>query len=109
MRGSVIAYVEVLDVGKDLIVKSEVVGWDDIHTGILLDLPMCQTETLGLSQELLLGDLASPVVLGGLLQVTVDTHARETEDRSVELSAMEPQTSLELWGKNVRLNHLCCV
>lgn len=95
--------------GKNLIVKSEVVGWDDIHAGILLDLPMCQTETLGLSKELLLGDLASPVVLGGLLQVTVDTHARETEDRSLYLSATGPQMSLEAWKKNVRLNHLCCV
>lgn len=79
------AYVEVLDVGKDLVVESEVVGWDDVDTGILLDLPVSKTEALGLSQELLLGDLASPVVLGGLLEVTVRTHARETEDRSVEL------------------------
>lgn len=71
--------------GKDLIVESEVVGWDDVDTGILLDLPVSKTEALGLSQELLLGDLASPVVLGGLLEVTVRTHARETEDRSVQL------------------------
>ena len=65
---------------EDLIVKSKVVGWDDINTGILLDLPVSKTETLGLREELLLGDLASPVVLGGLLEVTVGTHARETED-----------------------------
>lgn len=71
---------------KDLIVKSKVVGWDDVDTGILLDLPVSKTEALGLSEELILGDLASPVVLGGLLEVTVRTHARETEDRSVDLS-----------------------
>lgn len=73
-------YVEVLDVGKDLIVKSKVVGWNDINTGILLDLPVSNTEALGLSKEIILGDLASPVVLRGLLQVTVGTHAWETED-----------------------------
>lgn len=75
-------HVEVLDVGKDLIVESKVVGWDDVNTGILLDLPVSKTETLGLSEKLLLGDLASPVVLGSLLQVTVGTHAGETEDSS---------------------------
>lgn len=71
--------------GKDLIVESKVVGWDDVDTGILLDLPVSKTKALGFRQELLLGDLASPVVLGGLLEVTVHTHARETEDRSVDL------------------------
>jgi hypothetical protein len=76
------AYIEVLDVGENLIVESEVIGWDDVDTSILLDLPMCETETLGLGQKLLLGDLASPVVLGGLLQVTVHAHAGKTEDRS---------------------------
>lgn len=76
------AYGEILDVCKDLIVKSKVVGWDDVNTGILLDLPVSKTETLGLREEILLGDLASPVVLGGLLEVTVGTHARETEDRA---------------------------
>jgi hypothetical protein len=30
-----------------------------------------------------LGELASPVCFGCFLQVTVDSHARETEDRSV--------------------------
>lgn len=65
---------------KDLIVKSKVVGWDDVNTSILLDLPVSESETLGLGKELLLGDLASPVVLGGLLEVTVGTHAWEAED-----------------------------
>lgn len=72
--------------GKDLIVESEVVGWDDVDTGILLDLPVSKTEALGLSEELILGDLSTPVVLGGLLEVTVRTHAGETEDRPVEWS-----------------------
>lgn len=82
--------------GKDLIVKSEVVGWDDVNTSILLDLPMCKTETLGLSKELLLGDLGRPVVLGCLLQVTVGTHARETEDRSSWDISIELQVRFEL-------------
>lgn len=74
------AYGEILDVCKDLIVESKVVGWDDVNAGILLDLPVGKTETLGLGEEVILGDLASPVVLGGLLKVTVGTHAWETED-----------------------------
>lgn len=80
------AYREILDVCKDLIVKSKVVGWDDINTGILLDLPVSKAKTLGLGEEILLGDLASPVVLSGLLKVTVGTHAWETEDGAVKTS-----------------------
>ena len=62
---------------KDVIVESEVVGRDNVDTGILLDLPVGETEPLTLSEESLLGDLVGPVGLVGLLEVTKDTHAAE--------------------------------
>lgn len=46
---------------EDLIVESKVVGGDDVDTGILLDLPVSKTESLGLSEEVSLRDLATPV------------------------------------------------
>lgn len=55
------AYTEVLDMGKDLVIKSKVVARDDIDTGVLLDLPVGETETLGLSKEIGLRNIASPV------------------------------------------------
>lgn len=72
---------EELVVVKDLIVESEVVAGDNIDTGILLDLPVLQTETLALSEELVTGDLSTPVSFGGLLQVTELTHTGETQNR----------------------------
>ena len=69
--------------GKDLIVESKVIAGDDVYAGFLLDVPVLKTEPLGLTKELGLGELASPVCFGCFLQVTVDSHARETEDRSV--------------------------
>lgn len=75
---------EELVVVEDLIVESEVVAGDNIDTGILLDLPVLQTETLALSEELIAGDLVSPVSLGGLLQVTESSHTGETQNRSIQ-------------------------
>lgn len=46
---------------EDLIVESKVVGGNDVDTGILLDLPVSKTESLGLSEEVSLRDLATPV------------------------------------------------
>ena len=54
-------YTEVLDVGEDLVVEGEVVAWDDVDAGILLDLPVSESESLGLSEEVILRDLAAPV------------------------------------------------
>ncbi|KUI73961.1 hypothetical protein VM1G_11931 [Cytospora mali] len=65
-------YTKVLDVAEDLVVQGKVVRGDDVDTGILLDLPVSESESLGLSEELILRDLAAPV--------TVDTHAGETEN-----------------------------
>jgi hypothetical protein len=44
-----------------MVVQSKVVGGNDVDTGILLDLPVCESEPLGLSEELVLRDLAAPV------------------------------------------------
>jgi hypothetical protein len=77
-------YTEVLDLVEDLIVESEVIAGDDIDASLLLDVPVFKTESLGLAQELSLGELTTPVCFGRLLQVTVDTHTRETEDRSAK-------------------------
>lgn len=74
-------HVEELDVVEEVVVESEVVAGDNIDTGILLDLPVSKTETLGLLDELVAGELVSPVRLVGLLQVTVRAHAGETEHR----------------------------
>ena len=56
-------YTEVLDVRKDLVVESEVITGNDVDTGILLDLPVGKTKTLSLSEEISLGDVASPVLI----------------------------------------------
>jgi hypothetical protein len=72
-------HVEELDVVEEVVVESKVVARDDVDAGVLLDLPVSQTQTLGLLDELVTGELVSPVCLVGLLQVTVRTHAGETE------------------------------
>jgi hypothetical protein len=54
-------YTKVLDLVKDLVVEGEVVAGDDIDTGILLDLPVSKTETLGLIKEVGLRNLSTPV------------------------------------------------
>lgn len=74
-------YVEELDVVKEMVVVGEVVAGDDIDASILLDLPVLETETLALSQKLIARQLVSPVSLVGLLELTVRTHAGETEHR----------------------------
>ena len=54
-------YTKVLDLVEDVVVESEVVAGDDVDTGVLLDLPVSKAETLGLSEEVRLGDLSTPV------------------------------------------------
>lgn len=56
-----VTYTEVLTVGKDLVIQGKVVGWNDVDASILLDLPVSEPQSLGLSKELFLGDLAAPV------------------------------------------------
>lgn len=47
--------------GQDLVVEGKVVAGDNVDAGILLDLPVGKAEPLGLGDELLLGELATPV------------------------------------------------
>jgi hypothetical protein len=72
--------VEHLDVVEDVVVEGEVVAGDNIDAGILLDLPVFESESLALSEEILARQFAAPVGLVGLLQVTQATHAREAEN-----------------------------
>lgn len=76
---------EELVVVEDLIVEGEVVAGNNIDTGILLDLPVLETKTLSLSEELIAGDLVRPVSLGSLLEVTESSHAGETQNRSIQI------------------------
>lgn len=76
---------EELVVVEDLIVEGEVVAGNNIDTGILLDLPVLETKTLALSEELIAGDLVRPVSLGSLLEVTESSHAGETQNRSIQI------------------------
>lgn len=55
------SYTKVLDMGEDLVIESKVIAGDDIDTGILLDLPVGETKTLGLGKEVGLRNIASPV------------------------------------------------
>jgi hypothetical protein len=48
-------------VRENLIVQGKVVAGNDIDTSILLDLPVSQTQTLGLGEEVRLREVASPV------------------------------------------------
>ena len=72
--------VEHLDVVEDVVVEGEVVAGDDIDAGILLNLPVLESQSLALGEEVLARQLAAPVGLVGLLEVTQATHAREAEN-----------------------------
>jgi hypothetical protein len=74
------AYVEHLNVVEDVVVEGKVVAGDDIDTGVLLDLPVLATESLALSEQVISRQLAGPVCLVGLLQVSETSHAGETQD-----------------------------
>ena len=76
-------YTKVLDLVENLIVESEVIAGNDIDASILLDVPVGKTKSFGLSEEISLRELATPVCLSCLLQVTENAHAGETEDRSI--------------------------
>lgn len=58
-----------------MVVEGEVVGRDDVDTGVLLDLPVGETEPLALGEQVVLRDLLGPVRLIGLLEVPEGTHA----------------------------------
>jgi hypothetical protein len=92
-------YAEILDVGEDLVVESEVIAGNDIDTGLLLDVPVLETQSLGLGEELCLGELAAPISFGGLLQLTVCSHAGKTENGSakgIEISILQLKVMLRM-------------
>ncbi len=76
------SYTEILDMMKNLIVQSEVIAGNDINACLLLDIPVLEAESLCLGEKVGLGDLSAPVSFGGFLQITVHSHAGETENRS---------------------------
>jgi hypothetical protein len=84
-RGSreewVAAYVEHLDVVEDVVVEGKVIAGDDVDTGILLDLPVLTTKTLTLGEKVISRQLAAPVSLVGLLEVSQASHTGETQNR----------------------------
>jgi hypothetical protein len=71
------------ETASDTYVESKVIAGNDINASSLLDLPVLQTETLALGEELIAGGLARPVGLGGLLEVTELAHAREAQNGAV--------------------------
>ena len=72
-------YVEELDVVEKVVVESKVVAGDDLDASVLLDLPVLQPQALALLEQVIAGELVSPVSLVGLLKFTVRTHAGETK------------------------------
>lgn len=89
-------YIEELDVVEDVIIESKVVGRNDVHSSILLDLPVCQSESLALGEEVGLRELASPVGLVGLLEVTKDSHTAVNKNMSAGLFPGIPPNCL-MW------------
>lgn len=84
---------------KDLIIEGKVIAGDDVDTSLLLDVPVLDTESLSLAEEVSLRDLAAPlstsqrckieraaglgithICLCCLLQVTINTHTGKTKD-----------------------------
>jgi hypothetical protein len=65
---------------EEVVVEGEVVAGDDIDTGILLDLPVLQSQALALLQQLVPRELVRPVGLVGLLELTIRAHAGEPEN-----------------------------
>lgn len=97
-------YTKELDVVKDLVVESKVIAGNEINAGVLLDLPVLETKSLALVEELITRELASPVCFSGLLQVSKTPHTGETEDRSESLISILSQLR-GVSKVGLRLNH----
>ena len=65
---------------QNLIIECKVIAGNNVDTGILLDLPVLETESLALLEEILPGEGAGPVGLGGLLEVTELSNAWKAQD-----------------------------
>ena len=66
---------------KNVIVKGEVVGGNDVDTSVLLELPVVGTEVLTGLDELVGGSLTAPVGFSNFLELTLSTDTGETENR----------------------------
>lgn len=75
-----VAHIEQLDVVEEVVVEGEVVAGNDVDAGVLLDLPVLETQSLGLLEQLVPRELVSPVCLISLLELAVSAHAGESED-----------------------------
>lgn len=84
-----ITYAEELNVVQNLIVEGKVVAGNKVNAGLLLNLPVLETESLALAQELIPRELAAPVSLSSLLQVTKASHTRETKNGAGEIVSIE--------------------
>lgn len=62
-----------------MVVEGKVVAGNNVDTSILLDLPVLQSQTLSLLEQLVPRELVAPVGLVGLLELTVRAHAGEPE------------------------------
>lgn len=69
-----------------MVVEGKVIGGDDVDTGILLDLPVGESEALALGQEIGLRELAGPVSFGGLLEVSEDANSASQQCQFLFLS-----------------------
>ncbi|KAH3667498.1 hypothetical protein OGAPHI_003147 [Ogataea philodendri] len=65
---------------QDLVVVREVVGRNDVDTGLLLQLPVLLSDLLTNSKELVSTDLASPVGLGVFLELSESSNSWESQN-----------------------------
>lgn len=67
-------YIEELDVVKDVVVVSEVVGGDDVDIGIFLDFLVGEMEFFVFFEESFLGDFVGLVSFVGFFEVMKDVY-----------------------------------
>lgn len=72
-------HVEEDGVVQDLVVEGEVVGWNDVDTGFLLQLPVLFSDGLTDGEKGLSVDLTLPVGFGVLLKLSERANSWETK------------------------------
>jgi hypothetical protein len=77
-------YSEELNVVQDLVVEGEVIAGNDIDSGLFLYLPVLQAQSFALAQQVVEWYLASPIVFSCFFEISINSHARETEDCAEE-------------------------
>lgn len=93
---------------QDLVVEGKVVAGDEVDASLLLDIPVLETEPLTLAEKLIARDLAAPVRLSGLLELSEATHTREAENGAESTRSANMFTTERRRGagqNNLRLNH----